>query len=77
VTQPQPQGEVPISAKQHYFDLTVVYCLLLIVLTQIPWPADPARRFGIDVIGGVLLALAGFSFVRARRAKAREKRSAP
>jgi hypothetical protein len=76
VTEPSPGRDRTVSASQHYYDLTVVYCLLLIVLTFVPWPADSFRRVGIDVIGVVLLVQAGISFMRARRARALERRDA-
>jgi hypothetical protein len=77
VTEPSPERRHHVSARQHYYDLTVVYCLLLIVLTFVPWPADAFRRVGIDVIGIVLLIQAGISFMRARRARAQERREIP
>ena len=76
MTEPSPERDRTVSASQHYYDLTVVYCLLLIVLTFVPWPADTFRRVGIDVIGVVLLVQAGISFMRARRARAQERRDA-
>ena len=69
----QEQGSV-VSRRRHYYDLTVVYCMLLIVLAQVPWPADAWRRMGIDVTGIVLAALAVLSFVQVRRARAEERR---
>ena len=74
MTEPSPERRRTISARQHYYDLTVVYCLILIVLTFVPWPADSFRRVGIDVIGVVLLVQAGISFMRARRTRAQERR---
>lgn len=74
MTEPSPERDRTVPASQHYYDLTVVYCLILIVLTFVPWPADSFRRVGIDVIGVVLLVQAGISFMRARRARAREQR---
>ena len=74
MTEPFPERQQHVSARQHYYDLTVVYCLILIVLTFVPWPADSFRRVGIDVIGIVLLVQAGMSFMRARRARAQERR---
>lgn len=74
MTEPSPECPHNVSARQHYYDLTVVYCLILIVLTFVPWPADNFRRVGIDVIGVVLLVQAGISFMRARRARAQERR---
>ena len=74
MTEPSPERSQHVSARQHYYDLTVVYCLILIVLTFVPWPDDSFRRVGIDVIGVVLLVQAGISFVRARRARAQEQR---
>ncbi len=70
----QPDRGPVVSRKQHYYDLTVVYCMLLIVLAQMPWPADAWRRVGIDVTGIVLAALAVLSFVQVRRARAEERR---
>lgn len=77
MTEPSPVRDHTVSASQHYYDLTVVYCLLMIVLTFVPWPADSFRRVGIDVIGVVLLVQAGISFMRARRARAQERRDVP
>ena len=77
MTEPSPERDHTVSARQHYYDLTVVYCLILIVLTFVPWPADSFRRVGIDVIGIVLLVQAGIAFVRARRARAQERRDVP
>ena len=76
MTEPSPERRRTISARQHYYDLTVVYCLILIVLTMVvPWPPDWSfRRVGIDVIGVVLLVQAGISFMRARRTRAQERR---
>lgn len=71
---PQPDRGPIVSRRQHYYDLTVVYCMLLIVLAQVPWPADAWRRVGIDVTGIVLAALAVLSFVQVRRARAEERR---
>ncbi len=71
---PQPDRGPVVSRRQHYYDLTVVYCMLLIVLAQMPWPADAWRRVGIDVTGVVLAALAVLSFVQVRRARAEERR---
>ncbi len=70
----QPDRGPVVSRKQHYYDLTVVYCMLLIVLAQMPWPADAWRRVGIDVTGIVLAALAVLSFAQVRRARAQERR---
>ncbi len=71
----QQAGRGPmVSKRQHYYDLTVVYCMLLIVLAQVPWPADAWRRVGIDVTGIVLAALAVLSFAQVRRARAQERR---
>ncbi len=72
---PQPDRTPLVSRRQHYYDLTVVYCMLLIVLAQMPWPADAWRRVGIDVTGIVLAALAILSFVQVQRARAEERRS--
>ena len=58
MTQPPPERKT-ISRRQHYFDLTIVCCMLLIVLVQMPWPTDTLRRVGIDVTGVVLFLLAG------------------
>jgi len=74
VPDPQPDRAPVVSRRQHYYDLTVVYCMLLIVLAQMPWPADTWRRVGIDVTGIVLAALAILSFVQVRRARAEERR---
>jgi hypothetical protein len=74
VTEPSSERDRTISASRHYYDLTIVYCLILIVLTFVPWPEDSFRRVGIDMIGLVLLAQAAISFMRARRARARERR---
>lgn len=71
---PQPDHRPVVSRRQHYYDLTVLYCMLLIVLAQVPWPADAWRRVGIDVTGIVLAALAILSFVQVRRARAEEQR---
>lgn len=71
---PQPDRGPIVSRRQHYYDLTVVYCMLLIVLAQVPWPADAWRRVGIDVTGIVVAALAVLSFVQVRRARAEERR---
>ena len=68
MTQPPPERKT-ISRRQHYFDLTIVCCMLLIVLAQMPWPRDTLRRAGIDVTGVVLSVLAGNS-VPARTAGA-------
>jgi hypothetical protein len=76
MTQPPPERET-ISRKQHYYDLTIVYCMLLIVLAQMPWPADTLRRVGIDVTGVVLFLLAGLSFLQVQRARRREKGGTP
>jgi hypothetical protein len=77
MTQPPPERET-ISRRQHYYDLTIVYCMLLIVLAQMPsWPTDPLRRTGIDVTGVVLFLLAGLSFLQVRRARKREKGGTP
>jgi len=74
VPDPQPEREPLVSRRQHYYDLTVAYCMLLIVLAQVPWPADTWRRVGIDVTGIVLAALAVLSFLQVRRARKPEKR---
>lgn len=73
---PDPKSEPGpvVSRRLHYYDLTVVYCMLLIVLAQMPWPADAWRRVGIDVTGIVLAAMAVLSFVQVRRARAKERR---
>ena len=71
---PQPDREPVVSRRQHYYDLTVAYCMLLIVLAQVPWPADTWRRVGIDVTGIVLAALAVLSFLQVRRARKPEQR---
>ena len=76
MTLPPPERET-ISRKQHYYDLTIVYCMLLIVLAQMPWPADMLRRVGIDVTGVVLFLLAGLSFLQVQRARKREKGGTP
>lgn len=76
MTQPPPERET-ISRRQHYYDLTIAYCMLLIVLAQVPWPADTLRRVGIDVTGVVLFLLAGLSFLQVLRARRREKGGAP
>jgi hypothetical protein len=76
MTQPPPERET-ISRRQHYYDLTIVYCMLLIVLAQIPWPTDTLRRIGIDVTGAVLFLLAGLSFLQVHRARRREKGGNP
>lgn len=72
---PDPNSEPGpvVSRRLHYYDLTVVYCMLLIVLAQMPWPADAWRRVGIDVTGIVLAAMAVLSFVQVRRARAKER----
>jgi hypothetical protein len=74
VTEPSLERDHTVSTSRHYYDLTVVYCLILIVLTFVPWPEDSFRRVGIDVVGVALLFQAGISFMRARRARARELR---
>jgi hypothetical protein len=76
MTQPPPERET-ISRKQHYYDLTIVYCMLLIVLAQVPWPTDTLRRVGIDMTGVVLFLLAGLSFLQVSRARRREKGGTP
>ena len=76
MTQPPLERET-ISRRQHYYDLTIVYCMLLIVLAQVPWPTDTLRRTGIDVTGVVLFLLAGLSFLQVRRARRREKGGTP
>ena len=76
MTQPPPERET-ISRRQHYYDLTIVYCMLLIVLAQIPWPTDTLRRVGIDMTGVVLFLLAGLSFLQVSRARRREKGGTP
>jgi len=76
MTQPAPERET-ISRRQHYYDLTIVYCMLLIVLAQVPWPTDTLRRVGIDMTGIVLFLLAGLSFLQVSRARKREKGGTP
>mgnify|MGYP001470638807 CR=1 FL=1 len=76
MTQPPPERET-ISRRQHYYDLTIVYCMLLIVLAQVPWPTDTLRRVGIDMTGVVLFLLAGLSFLQVSRARKREKGGTP
>jgi hypothetical protein len=76
MTQPPPERET-ISRRQHYYDLTIVYCMLLIVLAQVPWPTDTLRRVGIDMTGVVLFLLAGLSFLQVSRARRREKGGTP
>jgi len=76
MTQPPLERET-ISRRQHYYDLTIVYCMLLIVLAQVPWPTDTLRRVGIDMTGVVLFLLAGLSFLQVSRARKREKGGTP
>ncbi len=77
MTQPPPPPRDSVSRSEFYLGLTSVYCLMLIVLTQVPWPVNPLRRVVIDIIGLGLLALAVASFVRARRASASDRISPP
>jgi len=77
VTQPPLPPRDSVSRSEFHFGLTSVYCMMLIVLTQVPWPAHTLRRIVIDIIGAGLLALAVTSFVRARRASASAKIGPP